>query len=178
MKRHFTSSGRSAQLLPIKPAIGVASRALCIVLLVGLSSFSTAQDQRSHFYEVVLGARSSEPASKPVVSAFIQAFPQAEIEFLKEPTHVSLKVPHELTERQLVPVLQNAGFELLSFSIERTEKPTFQLTSESFPSFIDTGNAEGDAAAYAEAKAMWIAQHPDEYQRMLLSAPRDGPYPK
>lgn len=38
--------------------------------------------------------------------------------------------------------------------------------SQQFPNYVDTGNPNADAYAYAQAKAAWVAAHPKEYAEM------------
>jgi hypothetical protein len=41
---------------------------------------------------------------------------------------------------------------------------------DGYPIFISTGNAELDNLTYQAAKAAWIQEHPQDYQKMLNSA--------
>ncbi len=55
--------------------------------------------------------------------------------------------------------------------------PTTASVSQStmpadFPKYVNTGNKEQDDANYTAAKAAWIAQHPDEYAKMIGKQPK------
>ncbi len=161
--------------LPKTQLVGIRSVAFGLCLMA--TSFAPAQTTftAARTYEAVIGSLTAEPATKSVIAAVHHEFPQAITNFLKEPTHVLIEHPDALDERKLKRALEEAGLTLLSFGQVDPKMPIIIPGMEDFPSYVDTGDPGTDAANYANAKAAWIAEHPEAYQLLLNSATRDGP---
>lgn len=53
-----------------------------------------------------------------------------------------------------------------------SDQPLQPVTTPGFPVYVNTGDKAKDDAAYAKAKADWIAANPEEYQKMTGNQPK------
>jgi len=171
------STCRATSSHPIQPILWLWLRSTRSVLGLGtiLCTFGSlvpthqarAQESRPYHYTVSFLPIASV---KPIIAAFVERWPEAELKFKEHPFTAELSASHPITREEMRYTAQSAGSDLIDLVPDPAKSAALDPGFEAFPKLQATGDPLGDEARYQAEKSAWIAAYPQLYQLLLTGA--------